>query len=164
VILRTILPTFSAEGPRYLQLVAYGLILVFGILHLLRHLRRHRHDEKVDPGHDDGDLRSPSTGVQTAPSWLLALSVGLVPCPVSTILLVYGIANGVLPFMILMVVGVSVGGFLTMSGISLAVIAGRERLLARPQGGLARAMAATLEYAASSVIIVFGGVLFLSLL
>ncbi len=164
VVLRAILPAFSTEGPRYLQLVAYGLIVVFGTYHLLRHLQGHAKRKKLDAGHDHRNLRSDSTRSRAESSWLLALSVGLVPCPVSTILLVYGIANGVLSFMVLMVVGVSVGGFLTMSGIAFAVIAGRERLLAGLKRGMAAKLAVVLEYAASSVIIVSGGVLFLSLL
>ena len=94
--------------------------------------------------------------------WMLAVTVGLVPCPVSTILLVYGVVNDVLGLMILMVVGVSVGGFLTMSGITLAVIAGRRGVMSKlSSGAIARATVA-LEFVSSGLIICFGLLLLLS--
>lgn len=161
VILRTVIPSFRSEGPRILQLVAYGLIVVFGVAHLISHLRPHRrHDEeRVEADGSHGDVKRTNR-----PPWMLAVSVGLVPCPVSTILLVYGIANDVLPFMILMVIGVSLGGFVTMSAISLAVIAGRSRLLAVLHDGAARWVPSLLEYLASGLIIVLGIVLFVGVL
>ncbi len=148
VLLRATLPGFRSDGPRVLQLLSYGLIILFGILHLLSHLRPHAHG-------DEGALTSRSP-------WLLALSVGLIPCPVSTVLLVYGIANGVLPLMVLMVIGVSLGGFLTMSVISLAVIVGRAQLLERLHGGSAHRLSAVLEFTASGFIIFLGTVMFMA--
>ena len=64
--------------------------------------------------------------------------------------------------MILMVVGVSVGGFITMSGIALAVITGRKGILAKLETGAAKRIAAALEFVASGAIILFGGILFFS--
>jgi ABC-type nickel/cobalt efflux system permease component RcnA len=154
VVLRAVLPGFRSQGPRILEIVSYSIVVLFGILHLLSHLRggsdhHHHHDHNHD---QDGRSR---------PSWLLAVSVGLVPCPVSTILFVYGIANGVLPLMVLMVAGVSIGGFVVMSALSVAVITGRSRLLAALDDAKARLVAATLEYAASTLIIAIGVVLLL---
>jgi hypothetical protein len=80
---------------------------------------------------------------------------------VSTILFVYGIANGVLPLMVLMVAGVSIGGVVVMSTLSVAVITGRSRLLAALDDAKARLVAATLEYTASALIIAIGIVLLL---
>ena len=156
VVLRAVLPAFRVQGPRLLELVSYGLIVVFGTVHLISHLRPHAHGRTTEREH--GETQSIGT---ERPPWLLAVSVGLVPCPVSTILLVYGVANGVLPFMIGMVVGVSIGGFFAMSLLSLAVIYGRAGVIARLKASAARRISAILEFAASGSIIIIGLVLFL---
>lgn len=150
VLLRAVVPGFRETGPRVLELVSYSVIVIFGVAHLIGHLRPHSHD-------DAAQERS-----RSRPPWVLALSVGLVPCPVSTILLVYGIANGVLPFMGLMVVGVSIGGFVVMAGLSVAVIAGRSRLLDRLHGRAALRVGTALELVASGAIIVVGVLLLLA--
>ncbi len=154
VVLRAVLPAFRTEGPRILELVSYGLIALFGIVHLLSHLRHHHHDHaECDHGLTDQRQRPP---------WVLAISVGLVPCPVSTILLVYGVANNVLLFMIFMVLGVTLGGFLTMSVLSSAIILGRSGVLARVKGNAGRAVGTVLEFAASGAIILVGLVFFIA--
>ena len=171
VLLRAILPSFREAGPRVLQLVSYGLIVIFGVIHLVGHLRPGRagHDHGAAherPARDgtapgDGQAVGHSQGTRS-PTWLLALSVGLIPCPVSTILLVYGLANGVLLFMGLMVLGVSLGGFVVMSGIAAGVMTGRSRLLALMSDGRAARLSQWLEYAASGLIIAVGVILFLA--
>lgn len=173
IALRAVLPDAREQAPRILQLVSYALIVVFGVAHLVGHLRG-RHDHGDADGHDHGvEPKLPDAsagggeaaterGVSRRPPWLLAVSVGLVPCPVSTILLVYGVANDVVPLMLLMVVGVSVGGFLTMSVIAVAVITGRSSLLRAVRGPTAARLATVLEYLASGAIIALGAVLLLS--
>ncbi len=155
LILRTILPQFRTDGPRVLELVSYGLIVAFGVLHLVSHLRSH--SSARGHAHDHGTSSRPGR-----PPWLLGLSVGLVPCPVSTILLVYGVANNVLPFMAVMVIGVTAGGFVTMSLLSLVVIYGRASLLARMRKQAARTVGTVLEYSASAAIIIVGVLLFVT--
>lgn len=153
VLLRAILPSFRTDGPRILEIVSYSVIVVFGLAHLISHLRSN-HDHAAE----EGDVRS------ARPPWLLALSVGLVPCPVSTILLVYGIANDALLLMIVMVIGVSIGGFLIMSVIAIAVITGRERILERLHGERGEQVAVVLEFVASGAIIVVGALLLIAAL
>jgi len=153
VLLRAILPSFRADGPRILEIVSYSVIVVFGVAHLISHLRsNHNHTA------EEADARS------ARPPWLLALSVGLVPCPVSTILLVYGIANDVLLLMVIMVFGVSIGGFLVMCLIAVGVITGRERLLERLHGDRAERVAEILEFLASGAIIAVGVLLLVAAL
>ncbi len=156
VVLRAVLPQFRAEGPRILQIISYAIVTLFGILHLLSHLRTSGHNHSHD-GHSHHDHAEQSADERKArPAWMLAVSVGLVPCPVSTILIVYGIANGVLPLMILMVIGVSIGGFIVMSVMSGAVILGRTKLMGALDAGAAHTVSAILEYTASGAIIVVG--------
>lgn len=167
IVLRAVLPGFRTEGPRLLQLVSYSLVVVFGVAHLISHLRSHDghdhagHDHAGhEHAHDNDEQVAPGQGRQRPP-WLLALSVGLVPCPVSTILIVYGIANDVLLLMIFMVIGVSIGGFLVMSALSLAVIGGRSRVFAAIGPQTAHRLGAILEYTASGLIVLVGIVLLL---
>lgn len=153
VLLRAILPSFRTDGPRILEIVSYSVIVVFGIAHLVSHLRSNHHHAA-----GEGESRP------ARPPWLLALSVGLVPCPVSTILLVYGIANDALFLMIVMVIGVSTGGFLVMSAIAIGVITGREKLLDRMHGERGERVAMVLEFLASGAIISVGVVLLIAAL
>lgn len=170
VILRAVLPEFRQQGTRILELVSYGLIVGFGIVHLVSHLRgghRHAgsaHDGAHDHGHTGGARHEePGTPVESGRSpWLLAVSVGLVPCPVSTVLFVYGVANGALPLMAVMVAGVSLGGFITMALLASAVIAGRSGLLRLVEGSASVRLSTVLEYAASGLIIVVGALLFIA--
>jgi ABC-type nickel/cobalt efflux system permease component RcnA len=167
VALRAILPDAPDQAPRVLQIVGYGLIVVFGVAHLLSHLRgahEHAHPDEAH-GHGGRAKDGGADGGRAArgrPAWALALSVGLVPCPVSTILLVYGVANDVVPLMVLMVVGVSLGGFLTMSLIAVAVITGRSSVLGALDAPVASRLATVLEYTASTAIIAIGVVLLLA--
>lgn len=197
IVLRAVLPTFRTDAGRILQIVSYALIALFGIAHLVSHLRSHGHThshaetrdhtqtrdhdhtqthpaphgrphtEQVrsgheHSGHDAHDAHSGSSQPPESRHWPLALSVGLLPCPVSTIILVYGVANGVLPLMIFMVVGVSLGGFLTMSGLAVAVISGRTRLLGTLRGTSAARVSTALEFTASGAIILMALALLLS--
>ncbi|MFW5784509.1 MAG: nickel/cobalt transporter [Spirochaetota bacterium] len=161
VVLRAVLPTFRTTGPRTLQLVSYGLIAFFGIVHLVSHVREGRSESE---GCSLGHSHAPERAVPSGAPWILAVSVGLVPCPVSTVLLVYGVVNDALPLMMLMVAGVSFGGFLAMSAISVAIIAGRGRVVRRLHGDRLRRLAAVVEYAASGLIVVVAATLFLAAL
>lgn len=176
IVLTAVLPTFRTDAGRILQIVSYALIALFGILHLLSHLRSHghshshsrspAHSQPQSPAHpqpsDGQHARRGSAKPPEPRHWPLALSVGLLPCPVSTILLVYGVANAALPLMILMVVGVSLGGFVTMSGLAVAVISGRTSLLGRLEGRSAARVSTALEFTASGAIILVAIVLLLS--
>lgn len=165
-LLRVTVPAFRAEAPRVLQTVSYALVVLFGVIHWLSHLRGghdHTHDHDHAHNHDHG--ASGRSAVATArPPWVLAASVGLVPCPVSTILLVFGIANNAVPFMALMVLGVSLGGFVTMSVIATSVIAGRAQVFRRLSARNAARLSALAEHFASGLIVTVGVILLIATL
>ena len=156
VVLTAIAPGFRTAAPQVLEIVSYSIIVLFGIGHLLSHLFGHHHHQT------DGHKHNHHETHRAARPWMLAVSVGLIPCPVSTILLVYGVVNGVLGLMILMVIGVSVGGFITMTVISLVVIAGRRGLLTRLSTGAAGTVSTVLEFLSSGLIIAVGMLLLLA--
>ena len=96
--------------------------------------------------------------------WMLAVSVGLIPCPVSSAILSWGIVNNALPFAALLVLGVSIGGMIAMTAFSFALIGGKAgvtQLLERK--GLLRALE-IVEISALVFLCVVGLLLFLSAL
>ena len=189
-LLSLTLRSVQVDAGRILQIVSYSLVTVLGVVHLVSHLLPHRHQhgpsDKHEPGRpdnsDDGDDGDNGAGDSSRggrhdhangthdggrrrgrkPPWALAISVGLVPCPVSTVLFVYGVANGILPFMALMVVGVSLGGFVTLSLLTSAVIAGRGFVFGRIRTTTAARLGTILEFATSGLIIAFGVLLLLA--
>jgi ABC-type nickel/cobalt efflux system permease component RcnA len=159
LVLSRVFPALRVEGPRVLRLISYGFVALMGIGLLVSHaFSSHDHSghTHAQPGHAE-----PGREHQALP-WGLALSVGLVPCPVSTVLLVYGIVHGVLPLMFLMVAGVTLGGFIAMSLITTAVITARSGALRRLESNAAERAGVILEVASSVSIAVVGTILFLS--
>lgn len=108
-ILSASLRSAGIETGRITRLIAYGSITILSSIHLAGHLsgRHKEHKETMKP-------------------WVLALSVGLIPCPVSSAILAWGIVNHALGFAIVLVLGVSIGGMIAMSAFSLLIIAGKN--------------------------------------
>jgi len=132
---------------RVTRLVAYGAISLLGVGHLIGHLR-HRHDD----------------GHREMKGWMLALSVGIIPCPVSSAILAWGLVNGALGFAVVLVAGVSLGGMAAMSVFSLALIYGKSRFVAVMEGrGFHRALG-VFEIASMGFLSLVGVVLFLTAL
>ena len=147
-VLTVVFNEFRSDAYRITQLISYGCITAFGVYHLLSHLRHSRHNHGKEHNH--------SMPSKSASPWPLALSVGLVPCPISTMILVFGLANGILLFSILLVLGVSLGGFITMGALSLAIIGGKKgltRIFDRSSGKRALQL---IEITFSLLIIVIG--------
>lgn len=143
---------------RIVEVASYALIIVLVAGHALMH-RFHDH------GHHDGDhddaVHSPRA---RRPVWLLAVSVGMVPCPLSSVLLVFGLANGMVGLMIVLVAAVSLGGFFAMSIITTAVISGRSVVIDRLSGARAERVAGALETSSSVAIVAVATVLLLAAL
>ncbi|MFP4378560.1 MAG: nickel/cobalt transporter [Spirochaetales bacterium] len=169
VMLRAVAPAFRTQAPIILEVVSYSLIVAFGVAHLISHLKPHSHDRddhdsEAADGSNHPEAANKSMVHDARNPWVLAVTVGLIPCPVSTVLLVYGVVNDVLPFMVLMVVGVSTGGFLAMTAIALTIIAGRKRLMELLSHGTGATVATVLEFVASGSIILVGVLLLLAAL
>jgi ABC-type nickel/cobalt efflux system permease component RcnA/ABC-type uncharacterized transport system substrate-binding protein len=145
-LLASLLPIGRDGSTRLVQIVSYGLVASLGIVHLLSHLLHRKHDHDHQHGHGHGEKRA-------VRPWMLAMSVGLIPCPVTTLLLVFGVATSSIPLMLFMVLGVSLGGFVTMSILALLVMRGRRALFARLHGRSFTRVAGVLEFAGSAVII-----------
>jgi ABC-type nickel/cobalt efflux system permease component RcnA len=128
LLLRRGLGGAPSEVPA-VRLLSYGLILAIGLAMLWRAARRamapahHHHDAACGCGarHDDGGL--------------LSLGVGLVPCTGSILILLYAMANGILPAGLMLVGMIALGMAVTMGALGLASVLARRLVTTRIAGG-----------------------------
>ncbi|MFI6724136.1 hypothetical protein [Streptomyces atratus] len=133
----------------WLQLIAALVVAGVGVSLLRRHLRHrrhhqphhgpdhdheHGHDHRHDHGHDHGH----SHHIPDAPSlltWrglvLLGASGGLLPSPSAFLVLLTGLLTGKVGIALAMVVAFGLGMALTLTGVGLIVLRGRDALLDR---------------------------------
>jgi len=138
----------GASDFRLVRLVSYGGIAAIGAFLLWRAVRGLRHVHSHDQhGHEDGGehhhhhdcaaCRCADAHPRTASGWL-ALAVGAVPCTGALLVLLFGLANNLVGPAILMVMSISAGMALAMSGIGVVAILGRklmDRKFGKTQGG-----------------------------
>ena len=140
------------------RVASYGLILAIGLAMLWRAARRamqpahghhHHHDHACGCGarHDEGGL--------------LSFGVGLVPCTGSVLILLYAMANGILPAGLMLVATIALGMALTMGGLGLLSVLARRFVADRLSGGSGR-LAAAVDIAGSVAIVLLGGTLLLT--
>jgi ABC-type nickel/cobalt efflux system permease component RcnA len=107
------------------RLVSYGLILTIGLAMLWRAVRRAR-----APTHHEHDAQC-GCGARHDESGLLSLGVGLVPCTGSILILLYAMANGILPAGLLLVGMIALGMAVTMGALGLASVFARRLVTTR---------------------------------
>ncbi|MFE9066627.1 hypothetical protein [Streptomyces violaceusniger] len=133
-----------AAVTNWLQLTAALVVVAVGIGLLRRHLinRKHRpshgHHHGHDHGHDHDHHHSHSHHIPTSTSlltWrgilLLGTSGGLLPSPSAFLVLLSGLLTGRVGTAIAMVVAFGAGMALTLTGVGLVVLRGRDAFLAR---------------------------------
>ncbi len=93
---------------------------------------------------------------------LLSVAVGAVPCTGALLVLLFGLANDLLWPSITLVVAISLGMALALSGVGIAAILGRRFLDRRTGGDEARAgrLAANLRVASATGVCLVGCLLF----
>ena len=94
---------------------------------------------------------------------LLSLAVGAVPCTGALLVLLYGLANDLLWFSVIMVAAISLGMAITLSAIGVVAILGR-RGIDRKLGGRARQrerVALGLRVAGAATVALVGGGMFM---
>jgi len=149
-ILTVSLKTAGALASQVTKMIAYGAIVILGIVYLIGYLQEERRQKGTD-----------SKKKKILKPWVLALSVGLIPCPVSSAILAWGIVNKALGFSLILVLGVSVGGMIAMSLFSLAIIGGKAGLVKiMEKKGLKKAMK-TVEISSIIFLILAGILLFI---
>ncbi|MBT2541669.1 sulfite exporter TauE/SafE family protein [Streptomyces sp. ISL-44] len=123
----------------WLQLIAALVVAGAGVSLLLRHLRhRQHHHSDHDHGHDHDHDHGHSHHIPDAPSlltWrglvLLGASGGLLPSPSAFLVLLTGLLTGKVAIALAMVAAFGLGMALTLTGVGLIVLRGRDVLLDR---------------------------------
>jgi len=117
---------------RMIKLASYASIAAIGGIMLWRAIRRtrarHDHEPEEDGAHHHHDgchACEAIAGNKGAAGWL-ALAVGSVPCTGALLVLLFGMSNDLLLPAILMVVAISLGMAVAMSGIGTLAILGRN--------------------------------------
>ena len=138
-----------------LQSVSYALLLCLGILLLTKTLFDFFHSKHTD---------SPNHAPQAADVKSLlpmALAAGLVPCPGAAMVLIFSISLGITAAGLWALACISLGMGLTISTISVLVLASRSLALRLVSGRQKAARAAhfAISLAGALLLILFGGVL-----
>lgn len=97
----------------------------------------------------------------TKKEFIVALSIGCIPCTGSLLILLYAMANGILLYGLLMILFVAFGMALTIISIGLLAILGKKKLLDRftKESKNAQRYALMLEFFGALFIIAIGGLL-----
>ncbi len=137
---------------RITRIIAYGSITAIGVGFLIAHFL------------GSGTGNRERNGKRQLKPWMLAISVGLIPCPVSSALLAYGIAEKALGFSILLVAGVSLGGMIALSIYSLLIIGGKAGMVRMVQNSRMEKFLEWFEVSSMALLAVFGVVLLIGIL
>ncbi len=159
----------------WLQLIAALVVVAVGVdlLRRRRSIHTHGHSHHHGDGHDHGHGHDDGHGHDHGHSHvvpteslltrrglvLLGTSGGLLPSPSAFLVLLTGLLTGRFGIAILMVAAFGLGMALTLAGVGLAVLRGRDVLLAQASKSAAlRAWTHRLPIAGASAVVV-GGVL-----
>lgn len=121
-----------------LQTTSSWLIIGIGLFLLVRKVRafRHSREERVAQSLEKrlglDDRQSVLDHVSTAKPaslWPVIVSAGLVPCPITTSVLLFSVSFGVLSLGLVAVLALSLGLGVALSGIAVLTIFFRERIL-----------------------------------
>ncbi|MFE1546272.1 hypothetical protein [Streptomyces sp. NPDC058718] len=123
----------------WLQLIAALVVAGVGVGLLRRHLRHRKHHHHVhEHQHGHGHEHGHSHHIPDAPSlltWrgllLLGTSGGLLPSPSAFLVLLTGLLTGKIALALAMVAAFGLGMALTLTGVGLIVLRGRDALLDR---------------------------------
>ncbi|MFE7263869.1 hypothetical protein ACFU9B_17725 [Streptomyces sp. NPDC057592] len=153
----------------WLQLIAALVVVAVGLGLLRRHLinrkqghshGHHHHGHGRDHHHDHSHHIPTSTSLLT---WrgilLLGTSGGLLPSPSAFLVLLGGLLTGRVGAAVAMVVAFGAGMALTLTGVGLAVLRGRDVFLARAAASSAlRAWSARVPFVAAWAVVIGGTV------
>ena len=157
-ILSVSLRSAGASAGRIAKMIAYAAITLLAAWNLISHWKGHGHSHGHDHGHNHGP------GKRELKPWMLAVSVGLIPCPVSSAILAWGLVNRALGFSVVLVAAVSLGGMISMTAFSFALIGGKSGFAGLlEKRGLERALG-IFETASMAFLALVGIILFLSVL
>jgi ABC-type nickel/cobalt efflux system permease component RcnA len=128
----------AGRAPAF-ETMSSALIVAIGLWLLFRALRPHDHEHITD-------------------GRVLAFATGLVPCPLTTFIMVYASANGIMLAGLLVTVGMAAGMVATIALFAVVAVLLRDRLMAflERTERLRRQLGRMLEVASALAIVAFG--------
>lgn len=171
---------------RVIELAAYGLIILFGLVLAWRKTRAflearaawrgkghdygHSHSHGHDHGHDHA--HGPEPGELKGRGWLkrgaaAVVAVGLRPCSGAILVLVFALSQGIFLIGVVATLVMALGTAITVTAIATLAVTGRafaERLARTRSGGTAVMLILGLEVAGAVLIVVFGAALITGLM
>lgn len=149
---------------RVVRLISYAGIAAIGLWMLIPAVRRmsrahdHGHEHEHHGTCGCSRLEQPASGQGSS----LALAIGAVPCTGALLVLLFGVANDLLWPSVLMVVAISAGMALVLSGVGCAAILGRRVVDGRLAGDPVRRLRVTtlLRVGAAGGVLMIGSTLF----
>jgi len=181
------------ETVRYLELGAYGIIVLFGLTlvwrkgwafvaalrgktdeaHHHHHGRDHQHDHGHATAHEEHDdhAHGPEPAELKGKGWMkrgltAVAAVGMRPCSGAILVLVFALSQGIFAIGVLATLAMALGTALTVTAIALLAVWGRGLavwLSKRPAGG-ATLLIYGVEMLAALAIVAFGVLLFAGLM
>lgn len=142
----------------WIGIFSYGIVTIIGATMLVRAMRRtffadgdEHHDHVHDHGHHHHSHNWREEG-------FIAFLAGLVPCTGAVLVMLFALANGIVLAGVLMVVAISLGMAITMTGIGIASILFRRMVLLGATEGSSRhvMLGAVLEHVAALLILAIG--------
>ena len=129
----------AGRAPAF-EVASAVLIIAIGVWLLFRALRPHEHGYAATDGR------------------ILAFVTGLVPCPLTTFIMVYAVAQGIVAAGLLVTAGMALGMIVTIASFALAAVLLHDRfmLLMEHTHHLRRQVGRALEIGSAAVIIAFG--------
>lgn len=152
VLSLTIQSTGAIAG-RITRIVAYSAISLIGVVHVFAHLIESRRKNTKD-----------NKKKRQLKPWMLAIGVGLIPCPISSALLAYGMAQQTIWFSIILVAAVSFGGMIALSLYSFLIIGGKAGLVQIAEHKGATRVIEWFEILSMAMLAVFGIVMLIGIL
>jgi len=129
----------AGRAPAF-EIASSALIVAIGLWLLLRALRPHDHAQASTDGR------------------VLAFATGLVPCPLTTFIMVYSVTHGIVAAGLLVTAAMAIGMIVTIALFALAAVLLRDRLmhLLERTAGLRERLGRGLEVMSAVAIIAFG--------
>ena len=147
----------------YLQMIAGGIIMLVGVYHFVRAIRREKTNSDGVRQPDGGDPAAASEprSLSAHPA-LIALSIGIVPCPMSSVILIFAVSFGMWGRGLLLVAVFALGMITTLLVIGLGLWLSYDRFR-RIDNPVVRVLTGrVLPIAAAALFFLIGGVTFLT--